>query len=150
MGRINQLRLGESILLGRDPLDRRPIEGLHLDAFTLVAEVIESKMKPSLPRGARAQAAFGTPERRADRGTIRQAIVALGQQDTDPAGLVPPPGMTVLGASSDHLVLDAGDRDLRPGDEISFGLDYAALVRAMTSPFVAHHVVGAGTRQLSR
>ena len=41
-GRINDLRLGEGILLGRDPLDRHPIEGLHLDAFTLVGEVIES------------------------------------------------------------------------------------------------------------
>ncbi len=145
VGRVNQLRLGESILLGRDPLDRRPIEGLHLDVFTLVAEVIESKVKPSVPRGTLAQAAFGTPARRADRGTIRQIIVALGQQDTDPAGLVPPDGTVVLGASSDHLVLDGGDHDLGPGDEISFGPDYAALVRAMTSPFVARHLVRSAT-----
>jgi ornithine racemase len=140
VGRVNQLRLGESILLGRDPLDRSPIEGLHLDAFTLVAEVIESKLKPSVPRGTLAQAAFGTPDRRADRGAIRQAIVALGQQDTDPAGLVPPAGVTILGASSDHLVLDAGHHDLCPGDEVAFGVDYASLVRAMTSPYVGRHL----------
>jgi len=137
VGRINQLRLGESILLGCDPLDRSPIEGLQLDAFTLVGEVIESKLKPSLPTGTAAQASFGTPPRRVDRGPVRQAIVALGQQDTDPAGLTPPEGVTVLGASSDHLVLDAGQCDLRPGDEVTFGLTYGALVRAMTSPFVA-------------
>jgi ornithine racemase len=137
VGRVNQVRLGESILLGRDPLDRRAISGLHTDAFTLVAEVIECKDKPSTPHGTVAQTAFGAPARRLDRGIIRQAIVALGEQDTDPGGLAPPTGMTLLGASSDHLVLDAGDCRLRPGDEIVFGVAYSALVRAMTSPFVA-------------
>jgi ornithine racemase len=146
VGRINQLRLGESILLGRDPLDRRPIEGLHLDAFTLVAEVIEAKDKPSAPRGQVAQTAFGTPVRRPDRGIIRQALVALGEQDTDPAGLVPAEGLTVLGASSDHLVLDTGERQLRPGDEVAFTPTYGALVRAMTSPFVTQEIVGSTGR----
>jgi len=135
--RINQLRLGESILLGRDPLDRGAIDGLHTNAFTLVGEVIEAKDKPSAPRGTSARTAFGPRAPRLDRGTIAQVIVALGEQDTDPAGLEPPAGLTVLGASSDHLVLDAGGHRLVAGDEISFGLDYSALVRAMTSPFVS-------------
>ena len=51
-GRINDLRLGEALLLGREPLHRQPIDGLYTDAITLVAEVIESKVKPSQP-GAR-------------------------------------------------------------------------------------------------
>ncbi|MHC4831470.1 MAG: alanine racemase, partial [Planctomycetota bacterium] len=50
-GRVNDLRLGESILLGRETLHRRPLDGLHTDAITLVAEVIESKVKPSKPWG---------------------------------------------------------------------------------------------------
>ncbi len=50
-GRINHLRLGEAILLGCEPLHREPVDGLHTDAITLVAEVIESKTKPSLPWG---------------------------------------------------------------------------------------------------
>jgi predicted amino acid racemase len=39
--------------------------------------------------------------------------------------------------SSDHLVVDLGDHRLAVGDELGFGLGYGALVRAMTSPFVA-------------
>ena len=39
--------------------------------------------------------------------------------------------------SSDHLVLDVGDHPVAVGDELRFGLGYGALVRAMTSPFVA-------------
>ena len=58
-GRINNLRLGEAMLLGREPLHRHAIKHLYTDAFTLIAEVIESKNKPSKPRGKIAQTAFG-------------------------------------------------------------------------------------------
>ena len=49
IGRVTSLRLGEAILLGRDPLHRSAIEGLYTNAFTLVAEVIECKRKPTKP-----------------------------------------------------------------------------------------------------
>ncbi len=136
VGRVDDLRLGEAILLGTDPLDRRPLDGLHADAFTLVAEVIEAKIKPTQPWGDVGHAAFGTPLRAADRGLANRAIVALGEQDVDPGDVVAPPGISVLGASSDHLVLDTGTLVLEPGDEVRFGVGYRALLRAMTSPFV--------------
>lgn len=136
VGRIDELRIGEAILLGNEPLYRTPIEGLHTDAFTLTAEIIELADKPAQPWGDRAQAAFGEAPVRIGTGTVRQAIVALGRQDVDPDGLAAPAGVEVLGMSSDHLVLDIGDHRFAVGEEISFGLGYGALVRAMTSPFV--------------
>lgn len=139
-GRINNLRLGESILLGCEPLHRRPIKGLYGDAFTLVAEVIEAKIKPSQPRGEYAQTAFGSSTLPADRGFISQIIVALGHMDTDPQGLTPPPGVTILGSSSDHLVLDAGSARLPVGVEVKFQLNYSALIRSMASPFVSKRI----------
>jgi predicted amino acid racemase len=141
VGRINELRLGEAILLGLDPLTRAPIRGLHLDAFALSAEVIEVATKPVQPWGARAQTAFGDPPPRTGSGSVRQAILAIGRQDVDHDGLQPPEGMTILGASSDHLVVDVGDHAVRVGDELAFGLGYGALVRAMTSPFVTQQTV---------
>ena len=137
-GRVNDLRLGEAILLGTEPLHRRVLDGLRTDAFTLVAEVIEVQTKPALPWGDTAQAAFGAPPLRRDGELVRQAIVALGRQDTDPDGLTSPPGITVLGMSSDHLVLDVGDHDVTVGDELAFGLGYGALLRAATSPYVTN------------
>ena len=137
VGRINDLRLGEAILLGLDPLNRTPISGLHLDAFILRAEVIEVADKPAQPWGERAQAAFGAPPARTGTGAVRQAILALGRQDVDPDGLQLPEGITVLGTSSDHLVVDLGDHTTAVGDELAFGVGYGALVRAMTSPFVS-------------
>ena len=44
--------------------------------------------------------------------------------------------MAIVGASSDHLVLDVGSIGLAPGDEVRFHVGYSALLRAMTSPFV--------------
>ena len=136
IGRINDLRLGESILLGREPLYRQPIEGLFTDAFTLTAEVIESKVKPSQPWGEIAQTAFGEESPATNRGHISQTILAIGRQDTDPSGLVPPAGIEILGASSDHLITDSGSDLIPVGTELVFELNYSALVRTMTSPFV--------------
>jgi predicted amino acid racemase len=136
VGRINDLRIGEAILLGVDPLYRTPIPGLHTDVFTLTAEVIEVAMKPAQPWGDRAQAAFGVAPARTGSRTVHQAILALGRQDVDPDGLQPPEGITILGMSSDHLIVDLGDHPVAVGDEIDFGVGYGALVRAMTSPFV--------------
>jgi ornithine racemase len=135
-GRVNNLRLGESILLGREPLHRQPIEGLHTDAITLVAEVIESKIKPSLPWGTTAQTAFGEAGSRMDRGPVHQSILAVGIQDTDPDGLATPHGLRIVGASSDHLILESETGCLNVGSEVALQPDYSAVLRSMTSPFV--------------
>ena len=136
-GRINDLRLGESILLGVEPLHRQPIDGLYTDAITLVAGVIESKVKPSLPWGDIGQNAFGARPPVKDRGLVSQAILAVGYQDTDPEGLTAPSGIGIVGASSDHLILNMGNNKAAVGAEIAFQPNYSAVVRAMTSPFVA-------------
>ena len=135
-GRVNDLRVGEAILLGREVLHRQPIAGLHTDAITLIAEVIESKRKPTRPWGRLGQNAFGDTVAAVDRGEVWQTILSVGRNDTEPENLQPPSGVDVLAASSDHLIIEAGHQ-MRPGDEVTFTPGYAALLRAMTSPFVA-------------
>jgi predicted amino acid racemase len=143
-GRINNLRLGESILLGCETLHRHAIDGLHTDAITLVAEVIESKMKPTQPWGDLAEDAFGTRPVVKDNGTIRQAILAIGIQDVDPSGVSPPKGTEILGSSSDHLIVTSNTDNVTVGSEMKFQLNYSALLRAMTSPFVTKAFKSAG------
>ena len=96
--------------------------------------MIESKVKPSQPWGKIAQTAFGAKSLGKDRGQISQTILAIGHQDTDPCGLVPPPGIEILGASSDHLIVDSGLDCLPVGAEMKLQLNYSALIRAMASP----------------
>ena len=148
-GRINHLRLGEALLLGREPLGRTAIPGLYTDAITLVAEVIESKAKPSQAWGDRRLTSFSSaphpglpgPQPCADSPSVQRALLALGEQDVDPAGLTPPGGVTIRGASSDHLVVESTGRPLQVGDEQRYQLSYSALLRAMTSPFVSRRFV---------
>jgi len=138
LGRINNLRLGEAILLGCETLHRQPLSGLHTDAITLVAEVIESKLKPTQPTGDIAQTAFGKITAGTDRGNVVQSILAIGIQDVDPDGLRGAEGIKVCGASSDHLIIEsAADQCLAIGSELTFQLNYSGLLRSMTSPFVA-------------
>lgn len=134
---INHLRLGESLLLGRETIDRGHICGAHLDAFKIVAEVVELKEKPSIPIGEIGQDAFGNTPEFEDRGIHKRAIVALGRQDID-LNIEPlDERIDILGASSDHLILDVTKAaDLKVGDKIEFLPSYGTLLQAMTSPYV--------------
>jgi predicted amino acid racemase len=143
-GRVNELRIGEAILLGREPLHRRAIPDLHTDAVSLVAEVIEAKLKPTMPWGDLAQGAFGSTVPAEDRGLAIRAVLALGRQDVDVDGLVPPAGMRIVGSSSDHLIVESSSVAPAVGSDVRFGLTYSALLRAATSPFVARRYLRAG------
>lgn len=137
--RVNHARIGEAILLGRETLERRPWPDTHQDAFVLQAEVLELKRKPSLPVGERAEDAFGSRPVFEDRGEIDRALLNVGREDIDVAGLTPlDPRVTILGASSGYLVADASAAGgaIRVGDRLAFSLNYGALVRAMTSEYV--------------
>ncbi len=139
--RINSLRLGELILLGRETTNREAIPGLYTSAFRLIAEVIESKRKPSLPFGEVCQDSFGNMPTFQDRGIHQRVILALGKRDTLISGLTPEQDLQILGSSSDHTILDSNSCDLKIGSEVAFNLDYGALLGAMTSPFIKKHFI---------
>ncbi|PLV60298.1 lysine racemase [Thermotoga sp. KOL6] len=135
---INQLRIGEAIVLGRDITNDRVIEWLSQDTFIIEAEVIEVKEKPSVPVGKRGLDVFGRRVEFVDKGIRKRAICALGEQDIDSRGLIPMnEGIEVLHASSDHIVLDVTEiGDVKIGDVFRFRMTYSCLLKAMTSPFV--------------
>jgi len=137
--RATQLRIGETILLGTDPTSGDALPEFETDAFGLVADVIERKEKPSAPEGPTGRDAFGERASVEDRGVRDRAIVALGRIDTAVEGLTPRrDGVEIVGASSDHAVLDVTDAhgSVRPGDSLTFDPEYGALARAAASPYV--------------
>ncbi len=137
---INNLRIGEALLLGQEAVQRQPIEGAHRDVFSVETEVIEVKKKPSVPTGETGQDAFGQLPTFEDRGDHLRAIVALGRQDVDPDGLRPEmEGVEIIGASSDHMILDVehAEAAVQPGEVLSFVVTgYSALLALFTSPYV--------------
>lgn len=137
VGRINNLRLGESIFLGCEPLEKEPIPNLFTDAFSLNAEVMESGIKPSIPYGEIGLDAFGKKPIFEDYGETQRAILGIGKQDVRTEDLRPPAGMTILGANSDHLVLNTNKKKLRVGDTVALKLNYSSLLSVMNSSTVA-------------
>jgi predicted amino acid racemase len=148
--RVNHLRIGEAILLGRETLHRSAWPGTFQDAFLLHAELIELKEKPSLPIGERAEDAFGQRPDFADRGEGDRALLDVGREDVVVEGLTPVDGrLRILGASSDYLIVDASGAAseirsgrLRVGSELTFAMNYAALLAAMSSSHVEKRQVG--------
>lgn len=141
---INLLRIGETILLGRNVLDRSEFPGTRQDAFCLVAEIIELERKPSIPIGQRGQDAFGGVPEFVDRGVRQRAICNIGRQDVVIDNLTPEDqGIIILGGSSDHLILDVENarQPLKTGDEVRFFPGYGALLAASTSPYVKKVVI---------
>ncbi|KPU42528.1 hypothetical protein OXPF_43130 [Oxobacter pfennigii] len=136
---INNLRIGEAIALGRETAYGRQIEGLYDDCFMLYGEIIEVKRKPSLPFGQINMDAFGNKPEFTDKGMSKRAIVALGRQDIRHEDLIPcDSSMEILGASSDHLLLDITEckAEYEPGSEVKFKLGYGSLLSSMTSNYV--------------
>lgn len=146
-GRINHARIGEAILLGRETLHRKPWPETFQDAFILHAEVLECKRKPSAPVGRRSEDAFGILPVFQDRGTISRALLNIGREDVDVAGIRPLDSqLAILGASSGYLVIDASaaEKPVRVGDEVAFSLNYSALLAAMTSEYVKKRILRSG------
>ena len=105
-----------------------------LDTFTLRAEVVEVRDKPTYPIGEFAIDAFGHKPVYEDRGIRRRAILALGRADVGELESLLPreEGITVIGGSSDHCILDVEDcpRRLEVGDVVEFSLCYSHMLYA--------------------
>jgi predicted amino acid racemase/arginase family enzyme len=135
---VNHIRIGEGILLGRETVNRAAWPETFQDAFLLKAEIIELKEKPSVPIGETGEDAFGGKPAFIDKGERDRAILNIGREDVVVEGMVPvDPEISILGASSDHLIVDVTDTEnVRLGGELAFFMNYGALLAAMTSEYV--------------
>jgi len=140
---INQLRLGASLLMGIG-LNDDPIPETRQDTFDLTAEIVEIKVKPSVPANSTALDAFGNKPDFIDRGLRRRAICAVGKQDVDISQISPKdPNIIVIGGSSDHLILDINDckPDYQIGSLVDFDLSYGGVLQCMTSEYITKRFI---------
>lgn len=132
--RINHLRIGEVILLALDlPLYYGyELKEMHQDVYTLKAEVIEVKTKPSVPVGELGVDAFGHTPEYPQRGMRRKALLGMGKVDYGSIEEIFPEDkeIEILGASSDHTILDITEcrKNYKVGDVVKFAINYASLV----------------------
>ncbi len=135
---INNVRLGEAIVLGRETAYGNYLDNTYNDVFTLEAEIIELKEKPSIPVGEIGMNAFGKIPSFEDRGLIHRAILSIGEQDVDYRELIPIDIFDLLGSSSDHIIVDLTriKNKYNIGDILRFKLTYSAILSLMTSKYV--------------
>lgn len=140
---INHLRIGEGISLAYDlqvDWEIKDMDYLCKDVYTLKAQVVEVRKKPSYPQGTFCIDAFGNKPTFIDRGFRKRALIAVGRADvSDVLKLMPrAKGIEILGGSSDHTILDVEDYpgELIPGDILEFDLNYTTQVFLTASPDV--------------
>ncbi len=139
---INHLRIGELILEAKDleELWGYDLSSFYQNVFTLEAEVLEKKEKPSHPVGEVMFDAFGHRPTYEDIGVHTRALVAMGKMDYAYLdGLSPVDrGIRVLGASSDHTILDVtrAHHPVEVGSTVKFHLNYGAVLFLTNSPNV--------------
>lgn len=142
--KINNLRIGEAILLGRETAYGKKIDGTFDDVFRLVCEVVENKEKPSVPVGEKGLDAFGNKPVFEDKGIMQRAILGIGRQDISIDSLYPiDKDIKVIGASSDHTIVDVtkSKNKYSIGDKIEFLLDYGGIMTASTSKYIKKYYI---------
>jgi predicted amino acid racemase len=135
---INNCRIGELWLSGHDPGRNEDVPGFLHDCFTLRAQLVEVKDKPSKPIGPIGGDAFGHVIQRPDLGPMRRGVLACGKQDLDLESLYPVDSrVTILGGSSDHTIVNLTMApEYQVGDILEFHMGYGAILRSYTSHYV--------------
>ena len=136
---INNLRLGELLLLGRETAYGDLIEGLNTDVFEVAIEIVELKTKPSVPIGNVGMDAFGKKPILVDKGNQLRALLSTGLQDVSTDYLIPKDEkIEIIGASSDYILVDLTHTETmyEVGDCVRFDLKYGAIMQLFTSEYV--------------
>lgn len=132
--KINNLRIGEGMILARDLSDYWGYDMKHMnqDTFVLKAQVVEIKDKPSYPVGEMFIDAFGNKPTFKDRGIRKRAILAIGKQDfgSHDKLISKTKGVEIIGSSSDHLIVDIEDckEKIKLGDVLDFYMFYQPML----------------------
>lgn len=139
--RINHLRVGDNIFLrDMEAFFDYTFPEMYGDAFTIEAEILEIKEKPSYPIGHISVDAFGNAAEYTDIGNRMRALIGIGRQDLgDMTKLIPyDKKIQAIGGSSDHTIVDVTDSDktYQVGDILSFNIEYELLLYATNSQYV--------------
>ena len=136
--KINQIRIGEAIMLGNIPTINKIEPNLNQNIFLLKGEVLEIKEKPSFPKGEIGFNALGHKLFLEDKGVRKRAIVNIGAVDTNPAEIKSiHKNAEIITFNTDYTIIDVSDCEIafKPGDTMLFSLNYNSLTQCLMSPF---------------
>jgi ornithine racemase len=143
---INHFRIGEALFFGLNLFTGETFEGMHPDVFELETEIIELTEKPMIPSGVLAENPSGDSfeiDESLYGKTSHRAILDVGLLDVNPKFLIPEDGQSVVGASSDMLIVELGEniQNYKVGDILRFQLRYMGALSILNSRYIAKEVV---------
>ena len=146
---INHFRVGETLYLGTDVYNDRPLANMSNHIFMLYSEIIELIEKPMVPEGTMGTNLEGDTYKfeleKIGQTSIR-AIIDIGLLDVEIKHLeFVDNDISIAGASSDVIVIDLGEnkKKYKVGDLIEFKLDYMGTLRILNSKYVDKRIKGA-------
>lgn len=151
---INHLRIGGQHIFGIEYVEGRYLKDyyhsnqeinlLTSDSYLFHAEVIEVRIKPTVPRGILSVDAFMKQKSFEDRGVRRTAVLGFGLQEVPFDNIHPVgKGIRLMGQTSNHTVVDVEDAPMQinVGDIMTFEVDYTALMHLCNAPSVEKEFV---------
>jgi len=146
---INHLRIGGQHIFGIEYVEGRYLDGyyhskqkidLYLsDSYLFRAEVLEVSAKPTVPVGILSVDAFMKEKNFEDHGIRRTAVLGFGLQEVPFENIHPVEnGIHLMGQTSNHTILDVEDaaQQINVGDQVTFEVDYTALMHLCNAPSV--------------
>lgn len=140
---INELRIGEAILLGTIPSINRRHHALFHDAFLFKGVILEVKEKP-VPVGRNGPEVVCGGRAVVKSRVRKRAVVDFGRINTVPDDLqCLDSNVLYVGCTSDYSVFDVTEcsSPLAPGDEICFIPNYRAMTQSLISPYVTREFI---------
>ena len=119
LGAINELRIGEALFRGYETAYQQRLPFLYEDTIEIVGQILEIKPRLNV----------------STRQAYMQALVDIGQLDTEISELIPKDEkLNIVGSTSDLLLLDLGGAySYQVGDSVSFKMGYGAIAQSMYS-----------------
>lgn len=143
---INHFRVGETLFLGTDVYNDRPLDGMAHHVFSLHAEIIELNEKRTVPIGETGKNLTGEEFEFSEEDmneTSNRALIDLGLLDIEDNHIKPKnKKLEFVGATSDMLVVDLGENEkkYKVGDLLEFEMDYMGLLRVMNSRYIEKRI----------
>ncbi|MDP1623238.1 MAG: alanine racemase [Bacteroidales bacterium] len=143
---VNHFRVGETLFLGTDVYNDKPLKNMHFDVFKLYTEIIELIEKPLLPSGDTGTNVDGHSyeyDEKLEGKTSVRAIVDIGLLDVEEKHIEPvDQKIRITGASSDMIVVDLGSNsdNYKVGDLLEFKMDYMGTLRILNSKYVEKRI----------
>lgn len=143
---VNHFRVGETLFLGTDVYNNKPIKKMNADVFRLYSEIIELIEKPTVPDGDLGTNVEGKGYEfdQANIGvTTNRALIDIGLLDVDVKHLeMVDKTLKIVGASSDMIVVDLNEnkKNYKVGDLIEFKMDYMGALRILNSKYIEKRI----------